>query len=79
MIRCQTGRKFSIHFLITTSTSFGTVCTDGRDIVESADRGMKVFDKGQFDFFLSEALRIRSSFKRFLLLWFQSLGRSLKH
>ena len=50
MIRCQTGRKFSIQSLITTSTSFGTVCTDGRDIVESANRGMKVFDKGQFDF-----------------------------
>ena len=50
MIRCQTGRKFSIQSLITASTSFGTVCTYGRDIVESADRGMKVFDKGQFDF-----------------------------
>ena len=50
MIRCQTGRKFSIQSLITTLTSFGTVCTDGRDIVESADRGMKVFNKGQFDF-----------------------------
>ena len=50
MIRCQTGRKFSIQSLFTTSTSFGTVCTDGRDIVESADRGMKVFDKAQFDF-----------------------------
>ena len=34
-----------------------TVCTDGRDIVESADKGMKVFDKGQFDFyFVSVAL-----------------------
>ena len=27
-----------------------TVCTDGRDIVESADKVMKVFDTGQFDF-----------------------------
>ena len=28
-----------------------TICTSGRDIVESADKGMKVFDKGQFDFY----------------------------
>ena len=28
-----------------------TVCTDGRDIVESADKGVKVFDTGQFDFY----------------------------
>ena len=27
-----------------------TVCADGRDIVESADKGMIVFDTGQFDF-----------------------------
>ena len=34
-----------------------TVCTNGRDIVESADKGMKVFDTGQFDFyFVSAAL-----------------------
>ena len=34
-----------------------TVCTNGRDIVERADKGMKVFDKGQFDFyFVSVAL-----------------------
>ena len=34
-----------------------TVCTDGRDIVESADKGVKVFDMGQFNFyFLSVAL-----------------------
>ena len=34
-----------------------TVCTKGRDIVESADKGMKVFDTGQFDFyFVSIAL-----------------------
>ena len=29
-----------------------TVCADGRDIVESADKGVKVFDMGQFDFYL---------------------------
>ena len=74
MIRCQTGQKFSIQSLITTSTSFGTVFTDGRDIVESADRGMKVFDKGQFDFFLSAALRIRSSFTQFLPCGSKVLG-----
>ena len=34
-----------------------TVCTNGRDIVESGDKGMKVFDRGQFDFyFMSVAL-----------------------
>ena len=34
-----------------------TVCTDGRYIVESADKGVKVFDMVQFDFyFLSVAL-----------------------
>ena len=34
-----------------------TVCTNGRDIVESADKGMKEFDTGKFDFyFLSVAL-----------------------
>ena len=34
-----------------------TVCTDGRDIVESADKDVKVFDTGQFDFyFVSVAL-----------------------
>ena len=34
-----------------------TVCTNGRDIVERADKGMKAFDKGQFDFyFVSVAL-----------------------
>ena len=26
-----------------------TVCTDRRDIVEGADKGMKVFERGQFD------------------------------
>ena len=46
-----------------------TVCTDGRDIVESADKGVKVFDTGEFDFyFVSVALVVRSSFKRFLYL-----------
>ena len=34
-----------------------SVCTNGRDTVESADKGMKVFDTGQFDFyFVSVAL-----------------------
>ena len=34
-----------------------TVCTNGKDVVDSADKGMKVFDKGQFDFhFVSVAL-----------------------
>ena len=34
-----------------------TVCTDGRDIVESGDKGLKVFETGQFDFyFVSVAL-----------------------
>ena len=34
-----------------------TVCTKGRDIVESADKDMKEFDTGQFYFyFLSVAL-----------------------
>ena len=33
-----------------TSSSFVIVCTDGRDIAESAKKGMKVFDMGQFDF-----------------------------
>ena len=34
-----------------------TVCTKGRDIVESAVKGMKVSDTGQFDFyFVSIAL-----------------------
>ena len=28
-----------------------TVCTNGRDMVESADKGLKVFDTGQFDFY----------------------------
>ena len=34
-----------------------TVCANGRDIIESADKGMKVFDTGQFDvYFVSIAL-----------------------
>ena len=32
-----------------------TVCTNGRDIVESTDKGMKVFDTGQFDFYFESA------------------------
>ena len=28
-----------------------TVCTNWRDIVESADKGMKEFDTGKFDFY----------------------------
>ena len=54
-----------------------TVCTNGRDIVESADKGMKVFDTGQFDFyFVSEfsPLRTRSSFKQFLYCGSKVLG-----
>ena len=35
-----------------------TVCTDGRDIVESADKGMKVFDTGQFDFYFVSAVAL---------------------
>ena len=31
-------------------TFFVIVCTDGRDTVGSANKGMKVFDMGQFDF-----------------------------
>ena len=52
IVRCQlTGRKFSIQLTpIRTSSSFVIVCADGRDIVESANKGMKVFDMGQFDF-----------------------------
>ena len=34
---------------IPTSSSFVIVCTDGRVIVESANKGMKVFGMGQFD------------------------------
>ena len=34
-----------------------SVSTDGRDIVDIADKGVKVFDTGQFDFyFVSVAL-----------------------
>ena len=34
-----------------------TVCTDGRDIAESADKGVTVLDTGKFDFyFVSVAL-----------------------
>ena len=51
-----------------------TVCTDGRDIVESADKGMKVFDTGQFDFYFVGLLRTRSSFKRFFYCGSKVLG-----
>ena len=36
--------------LSSASSSFLTVCTDGIDIVETAEKGVKVFDTGQFDF-----------------------------
>ena len=78
MIRCQTGRKFSIQSLITTSTSFGTVCTDGRDIVESANRGMKVFDKGKFDFSWVQPFEFVDLFKRFLHCGSTVLGVKFK-
>ena len=78
MIRCQTGRKFSIQSLITTSTSFGTVCTDGRDIVESANRGMKVFDKGQFDFSWVQPFEFVVLFKLFLHCGSKVLGVKFK-
>ena len=35
-----------------------TVCTNGRDIVESADKGMKAFDTGQFDFYFVSAVAL---------------------
>ena len=46
IVRCQLrGRKFSIQLTpIPTSSSFVIVCTDGRNIVESANKGMKVFE-----------------------------------
>ena len=51
IVRWQIGGKFSIQSTpIPTSSSFVIVCTDGTDIVESANKGMKVFDMGQFDF-----------------------------
>ena len=78
MIRCQTGRKFSIQSLITTSTSLGTVCTDGRDIVESANRGMKVFDKGKFDFSWVQLFEFVDLFKRFLHCGSTVLGVKFK-
>ena len=71
LVRCQIGRK-----LITTSSSFVTVCSDKTDrIVESADNGWPiVLDSGQFDFRDCSPLRIHSSF----IVWFQSLRRSSK-
>ena len=35
--------------LSSASSSFLTVCTDGKDIVETAEKDVKVFDKGQFE------------------------------
>ena len=37
-----------------------TVCTNGieRHIVESSDKGMKVFDTGQFDFYFVSAVAL---------------------
>ena len=76
LVSCQIGRKLSNRSLITTSSSFVTVCSDKTDrIVESADKGWpKVLDTGQFDFRYCSPLRIRSSF----IIWFQSLGHSSK-
>ena len=74
MIRCQTGRKFSIQSLITTLAYFGTVCIDGRDIVESVDRGMKVFNKGQFDFSSVQPFEFVVLLKRFLHCGSKVLG-----
>ena len=57
-----------------------TVCTDGRDIIESADKGMKVFDTPDNSTFREcSPLRTRSSFKRFLYCGSKALGRSAKH
>ena len=40
LVRCQIGRKLTNQSLITTSSSFVTVCSDKTDrIVESADKG----------------------------------------
>ena len=50
------------------------VCTDGRDTVESTDKGVKVFDTGQFDFREFSPPRTRSSFKRFLYCVSKVLG-----
>ena len=47
ILRCQSGQKFPLSSPL---SSFVTVCTDGRDIIETADKGMKVFDTGQSDF-----------------------------
>ena len=55
IVRYQKGRKFSIQSLITTSTSFGTVCTYGRRYLT---RDNSIFS--------SVALRISSCFKGFL-------------
>ena len=57
-----------------------TVCTDGRDIVESADKGMKVFGTPENSTFREcSPLRTRKSFKRFLYCGSKAFGRSAKH
>ena len=42
--------KYSLEQLFLEFSWSITFCTDGRDTVDSADKGMKVFDTGQFDF-----------------------------
>ena len=49
--------------LSSASSSFLTVCTDGRDIVETAEKGVKVFDTGQFDFYECSQERIEGTEK----------------
>ena len=49
-------------------------------MVESADKGMKVFDTPDNSTFREcSPLRSRSSFKRFLYCGSKALGRSAKH
>ena len=56
-----------------------TVCTDRRDVVEGAGKGMKVFDTPDNSTFREcGAFRTRSSFKRFLYCDSKALGRSAK-
>ena len=63
----QKGGKFSIQSTpFPSSSSFVIVYTDGRDIVESANKGMKVYlTWDNLTFRECSPLRIRSSFKRF--------------
>ena len=49
-VRRQAGLWFSIQSLITTSSSFVTACTAGRDIAENVDKDMKVSGMGPYDF-----------------------------